>query len=116
MLDLDLIERFRELLNYEPTTGHIFWRVNRANQKAGVPAGNVGPNGYRTVCVDYRAFYAHHIAIALLTGQFPASDASVDHINGDRADNRIANLRITTPSRNGLNRARLNRNNTSGIT
>jgi hypothetical protein len=39
----------------------------------------------------------------------------IDHINGDKTDNRRANLRIVSPQINQVNRKRLNRNNTSGV-
>lgn len=106
----------RAALDYDPATGVFIWKINRANKKIGDIAGNVGPNGYRTIMVDYRSYYAHHLAIAFRDGCFPPKGSHVDHLNGDRADNRIANLRITTPSGNLLNRQRLNRNNTTGVT
>lgn len=39
----------------------------------------------------------------------------VDHVNGDPLDNRRANLRVTSPGLNQVNRKRLNRNNVSGV-
>ncbi len=108
------LARVWEALSYDPATGEFVWRRDRANRKAGDLAGNIGPNGYRTIMVDYRSYYAHHLAIAHATGALPPKGAHVDHINGDKADNRQANLRVVTPSRNGLNRKTANRNNRSG--
>ena len=93
----------------------LWWRMNRANKMAGDVAGNIGPNGYRTVMVDYRQYYAHHLAIFLSTGEFPAKGSHIDHINRDPADNRLVNLRVTTPSVNGLNRRGPNKNNATGV-
>src|SRR6266436_6601559 len=111
MNDLSVV---REALRYEPITGEFFWRLDRANKKAGEKAGNVGPNGYCTICVNYRVYYAHHLAFVLSGQEFLPANVHIDHINGNRSDNRITNLRVVTPSKNCLNRTRLNKNNSSG--
>jgi len=50
---------------------------------------------------------------SLIMGPTPPK-SHIDHINGDKLDNRRENLRVVTPGRNQVNRHRLNRNNTSG--
>src|SRR4051794_3328559 len=97
----DDLDRLRSTLRYDPASGLFFWRVDRANKKAGEPAGNIGPNGYCTICVDYVAHYAHRLAIAFSDGELPLRGAHVDHINGVKNDNRRENLRVTSPSKNG---------------
>lgn len=110
------IDTLKKALAYDPLTGVFTWRIDRALKRSGEDAGHVGPNGYRSITVDYVAYYAHHLAIAFVTGAFPEKKTHVDHINGDKTDNRFANLRVTTSSQNGLNRTNLNKNNSSGHT
>lgn len=110
----DDIPRLREAFSYDRNTGEFFWRINRANKKIGDLAGNVGPNGYCTIMLDYKFYYAHHLAIAFETGHFPPPKSHTDHRNWTESDNRPPNLRVTTPSKNLLNRRGLNKNNTSG--
>lgn len=101
-------------LSFDPATGVFCWRIDRALKRAGDVAGNVGRNGYRRITVNYRSYYEHHLAIAFDTGALPPVGSHVDHINGDKTDNRLANLRVVTPSKNGLNRHGPNRNNRGG--
>jgi hypothetical protein len=109
-------KRVIELLDYDPKTGIFINKTDRANQKAGALAGHVGPNGYRSIMIDYKAYYAHHLAVLIMTGAFPPKKTHVDHKNGNRDENWWENLRVTTFSINGHNRKNLNKNNSSGAT
>lgn len=97
-------ERLRELLTYDPATGYFQWRVTASNR---APAGSMATNvdtttGYVRVNIDGRRYYAHRLAFLYMTGIRPP--AEVDHINGDRSDNRFCNLRLATRSENERNK------------
>lgn len=105
-------ERLRELLDYDPETGVFVWRVGRRGKGAlGSVAGSLGPRGYLRLTVDSQDYRAHRAAWLYVHGRWPA--AELDHINGQRDDNRLGNLREATHAENMQNRAR-HRNNTSG--
>lgn len=110
----DLPQTVRDALTYNPETGNLYWRVDRALKKVGDLAGHIGTNGYITVTVDYVAYYAHHLAIGFSRGCLPAKGTHVDHIDGDKTNNQLDNLRVVSVSINGHNRTRLNANNASG--
>lgn len=73
----------------------------------------VGKNGYAYYCRwlngKSRPSTVHSLLVKAPRGMH------VDHINGDKLDNRLENLRVVTPQSNQVNRKRLNKNNTSGI-
>lgn len=105
-------ERLRELVVYQPQTGHFFWLCRRGGlAQDGAPAGWKNSNGYTRITVSGKSYYAHRLAWLYMTGEWPAEE--VDHINGDRRDNRFANLRATTVSLNRANTKRRS-DNTSG--
>lgn len=79
----------------------------RAGQIAGSPKGD----GYIRICVDQRDYKAHRLAWLFMTGEWPAGD--IDHINGNREDNRWANLRVVTCAMNAQNRRKAHSNNKS---
>lgn len=108
------MDHIKESVSYNPETGCFLNRKDRANQKAGGIAGNVGPNGYRTIMIHYRSYYAHHLAVFFMTGSFSVKGSHIDHRNGIKDDNRWQNLRVVAPFLNCHNRQRLNKNNTSG--
>lgn len=102
----------QKLLRYEPKTGKFFWLVMQGRGRAGDIAGSLNNRGYIKIVINRRDFMAHRLAWLLTTGEMPSAD--IDHINGDRADNRITNLRPATRSQNCRNRGK-NSNNTTGF-
>lgn len=91
--------RLHELLEYDPETGSFKWRVDRpSGVKAGDIAGCRDNLGYWKIAVDGRGqVRAHRLAWLYVYGECPKY---IDHINMDRSDNRIANLRPATASQN----------------
>ena len=107
-------ERLRALLDYDPVTGVFTWKATRTGQAvAGRIAGGALHTGYHRIQIDGRAFLAHRLAWLYVHEVWP--QGQIDHINGVKADNRIANLREATASQNGQNRRGSQINNGSGL-
>jgi hypothetical protein len=75
-------ERLRQLLYYCPRTGRFHWRVKRGNAAAGFEAGSGSKDGYRTIQIDGRPYYAHRLAWLYVHGEHPAGQ--IDHKNNKR--------------------------------
>lgn len=116
-----------ELIDYNPETGAMLWKrrdVGRFPDEraakvwntrySGKPCG-VKSQGYFLVSVFKKRVLAHRLVWLFVHGEWPKHD--IDHINGDRADNRLANLRAVTRAENLKNRAvgRGNKSGTMGV-
>lgn len=107
------IKTVRNLLDYDAETGLFRWRVSRGGTaQPGVVAGTRHTEGYTRINVDGNFHYAHRLAWAFVYGVQPSGE--IDHINGDRADNRIVNLRDLSCLGNNRNKRLLDENR-SGV-
>lgn len=92
------------LFAYNPETGVIIWRkTNSPRLKPGSDACRPDARGYLRVRIGPDVYFAHRLAWLLFFGQWP--DGHIDHINHDKSDNRLKNLRLTTLSQNAKNRS-----------
>jgi hypothetical protein len=123
---IPIFEEMHKLLNYCPDTGEFVWKerptesfanyVVAASFKkrfAGKKAGTLNILGYWVLTVNGKRYLAHRVAWLMHYGHWPKGQ--LDHINGAPKDNRIKNLRDTTPSENHRN-MKLFSNSTSGVT
>jgi hypothetical protein len=101
-------ERAAELLSYCAETGILRWKAT------GKPTSTSTVNaGYMRVGIDKKNYRAHRLAWLLHTGAFPVYD--IDHIDGNKANNAIANLRDVPSYVNKQNRQRPNKGNALGF-
>lgn len=106
-------QELMDILNYCPTTGQFTWKVRTSNRVAvGDVAGHVAPGGYIQIRIAGTLHYGHRLAFLYMTGTWPTN--ILDHDNRKRADNRWANLVVSTRLQNMRNCAR-SKNNASGV-
>lgn len=108
------VDRIREVVEYNPADGIVRWRVklNRC-LRVGDIVGCLDLRGYLKTRIDGTDLMLHRVAWACHFGEWPANE--IDHINGNKTDNRIQNLRDVTRKVNAQNVHRPFRNNTVGL-
>jgi hypothetical protein len=112
-MELATAERVRDVLNYDPGTGVFTWRVRLSTRRnVGEPAG-CKHHGYVIIRIDNRNYFAHRLAWLYVYGRWP--EPQVDHIDGVRTNNRIANLREVSSALNKENLRRGHRDSRHGF-
>ena len=95
-------EYLRSVLHYSPETGIFTWKVRTSTKvKVGDVAGCPEGGGYLQIRVCSRLYRAHRLAWLHTYGAWPTDQ--IDHINRNRSDNRISNLREVTSKQNNQN-------------
>jgi hypothetical protein len=98
-------ERLMELLSYDPKTGVFRWRASPTNRANIIPAGSIAGHshkrGYVRILIDGRSHAAHRLAWLYVYGAYPADQ--IDHRDGVRRNNAIANLRDASNQQNQWN-------------
>lgn len=95
------LDALKALLEYDPSTGHFKNKITRKRAAAGAIAGSRATIGYIDIRINGKHYWGHRLAWFYNHGEWPKF---VDHINGDRADNRLQNLRSVTRKQNAWNR------------
>tara|TARA_R110000744_G_scaffold194735_1_gene313664 strand:+ start:272 stop:757 length:486 start_codon:yes stop_codon:yes gene_type:complete len=104
-------ERLKELLSYNTATGDFTWLVDRnAGSYAGDTAGTLMNKGYIHIKVDGKMYLGHRLAWLYIHGSIPTN---LDHIDGNRVNNKIENLRPASSFQNAHN-ASIRSDNNSG--
>lgn len=108
------LELLRERVDYNSDTGCFTWRQKcRGQVVVGSVAGRIDKDGYRIFQLHGVTYRAHRLAWFWCNGVWPEHE--IDHINGNRDDNRIANLRPANKSENQQNLAVARVTNRSGL-
>lgn len=116
--------KLKKLFHVDFATGQLKWKhrpvsmFNNPRECAvwnaryeGKVAGFDDPAGYRLVSIENHKFKLHRVVWAMAHGEWP--NGHIDHINGQKSDNRLLNLRVVTKSENGRN-SKMNSANSSG--
>jgi hypothetical protein len=95
-------DELRRRYSYDPDSGIVTRRVRSYRWKENTPVGCLGAGGYLRWKTRGKQYPLTHLIWAIYVGAWPAEQ--IDHINGDRTDNRARNLREATHSQQMTNR------------
>jgi hypothetical protein len=93
----------RNTLEYDPASGQFIRKIARGTLPVGSTAGSLNRAGYWQIGVCGRTYTAQRLAWYYVHGDWPQDD--IDHINRNKLDNRLVNLRVISRSDNLRNRA-----------
>ena len=105
-------EQLKAVVHYDPSTGLFTWLSTLGGVCVGQVAGNGNSNGYRVLGWNGRKYRQHRLAWLYVHGAWPKG--TIDHMDGDRCNNRIGNLRDVSQRINMQNQRKPTKANTSG--
>ena len=115
----NIFENISNKLHYDSVNGKLFWkqtgkgRTGKLNIKEENIAGSIHKSGYMHVCVDGVHYRLHRVMWLLYYGEFPKG--VIDHIDGNKLNNKISNLRDVSIKENNLNMRRSRVDSTTGF-
>ena len=106
------LSEVENIFSYDPYTGKIYWKIDTRNTKSGDEAGYVHRLGYIKIKYKGRPMQASRLAWVLHYKE--DANGVIDHIDGDKTNNTIKNLRVVTSQENNMN-SRVRSHNILGI-
>lgn len=111
------MKSYGEIFTYEDKSGKLIRKAFASKRSGGavlgMPVGAIGSHGYLEVRVLMKLYLVHRIIWQMHFGDIPKG-MQIDHIDGNRTNNRIENLRMVSNHENHQN-MKLKTNNKSGI-
>jgi hypothetical protein len=106
------VEKLKQYFIYDANTG-LFTRIKKTNNKVklGEIAGKNTKQKYIEIKIEYIKFQAHRLAWLYMTGKMP--NKFIDHIDGNKHNNRFNNLREVTASQNSQNKRTAKKTNST---
>jgi len=102
-MDIDYIKS-----NFEYMDGKLYWKTPRGRKiKVGDRAGHLQQSGYWAINIDKKLYKEHRVVFLMHHGYLPKY---IDHIDGDKLNNKVENLRPCTNSENAMNQKISSRN------
>jgi len=102
---LPTTETLRGLFSYDPGAGVVRWRIATRGRGGHIPAGAIAgtkTEGYGKVTINQTTYPTHRVIWKIWYGTEPPD--YIDHIDGNKANNKISNLRAATCAQNMANR------------
>jgi hypothetical protein len=109
---LPSLDELSKHIKYYPDTGTGIWLASIGTVKAGACTGHLNKSGYLQIKFKQKVYLAHRLFWLLHTGSDPGQ-FTIDHIDGDKSNNKFLNLRLATQAEQMRNRLRQT-NNMSG--
>jgi len=106
-------EYLKKLLSYDKETGLFFWNISKGTIKAGKKAGFKQSKGYIQISIDNKQYFAHRLAWLYIHGAWPIN--LIDHIDQNKENNKIENLRDVTKEINFQNQSKSHSNNKTNL-
>ena len=101
-----LLDEMKQYLSYDPETGDFTWIKTQGTSKTGKIAGSLHGNGYIIISFNSNGYRTHRLAWLFTHGKWPNN--FIDHVDGNRSNNKINNLRDVTDQENKFNIKKVN--------